>query len=297
MSVFKQSLISRQLSLIFGLTLPFHAMTAKLALATETEVVLGEIMTTAKRTESTAEAASGNATIVNRAEIERTPRASVKELVRGQEGVMTGQLRGQSDLAPEITLRGIPNQARTMILIDGIPVQTSYSGQAQAVGGLNVEDIRQVEIVRGPYSSLYGSSAMGGVVNFVTAMPKESEFRASLGYGDAFENGRAQQQMIRGHVSGTEVFSDHLKVKVSYGWLDSGGYYSDFATSTSAPAAGITGAERSATTTGGSQYIHRQQGTGRTEQVRCFGPRRTEGQYQRYCWRLVHPFQPAQPVP
>jgi iron complex outermembrane recepter protein len=226
------------------------------------DVVLSEVISTATRTEMALEFAPGNASVVTRADIDKTPRASVKELVRSQEGVVTGQFRGQSDLAPEITLRGVPNQARTMILIDGIPVQTSYSGQAQAIGGLNVDDVQQVEIVRGPFSSLYGSSAMGGVVNFVTAMPKGREYRASLGYGDAFEEGRAQKQMVRGYVSGAENFGDLLKVKVSYGWMDSKGYRSDFATSALSPAGGVTGADLQSTTTGGSQYIIGNKGRG-----------------------------------
>lgn len=226
------------------------------------DTLLPQVISTATRSEMALEFAPGNSSVVTRADIERTPRASIKELVRNQEGVVTGQLRGQSDLAPEITLRGVPNQARTMILIDGIPVQTSYSGQAQAVGGLNVDDVQQVEIVRGPFSSLYGSSAMGGVVNFVTAMPKAREYKASLGYGDAFEDGRAQKQMVRGYVSGAENFNDLLKVKVSYGWLDSKGYRSDFATSSLAPAGGVTGADRQTTTTGGSQYIIGNKGRG-----------------------------------
>jgi iron complex outermembrane receptor protein len=224
--------------------------------------MLRAVITTATRTETALDAVPGNASLINRSEIEHTPRASIKELVRGQEGVITGQLRGQSDLAPEITLRGIPNQARTMLLIDGVPVQTSYSGQAQAIGGLSVEDIQQVEIVRGPYSSLYGSSAMGGVVNFITAMPKAREYRASLGYGDAFEQGRAQKQMMKGYLSGTELLSETLKVKLSYGWMDSKGYRSDLTTSSRAPTGGVSGAELAGTTTGGTQYIIGNKGRG-----------------------------------
>lgn len=224
--------------------------------------MLRSVITTATRTETVLDAAPGNASLIDRAEIERTPRASIKELVRGQEGVITGQLRGQSDLSPEITLRGIPNQARTMLLIDGVPVQTSYSGQAQAIGGLNVEEIQQVEIVRGPYSSLYGSSAMGGVVNFITAMPKTREYRASLGYGDAFEDGRAQKQLMKGYISGTELLSDTLKVKLSYGWMDSKGYRSDLTTSSRSPTGGVSGAELANTTTGSTQYIIGNKGRG-----------------------------------
>jgi hypothetical protein len=150
-----------------------------------------------------------------------------------------------------------------MLLIDGIPMNTSYSGQAQALGGIDTEDLKQVEIVRGPFSSLYGSAAMGGVVNFITAMPEASEYKASIGYGDAFEDGRAQQ-MTKGHLSVAQKFNDRLKAKVSYGWVDSDGYQSDFVTTATAPT-GVTGFSRQATNIGGTQYVLGNKGNGAIE--------------------------------
>lgn len=225
------------------------------------EATLDSVITTATRTESTLELAPGNASVVTRRDIEHTPRASLKELVSGQEGVVTGQTRGQSDLAPSMLLRGIPNQARTLIMIDGVPVQTSYSGQAQAIGGLTADDLQRVEIVRGPYSSLYGSSAMGGVINFITAMPKTREYRATVGYGDAFEDGRAQKQLIKGYVSAAGEVGERLKLKASFGWLDSQGYHSDYVATANAPV-DVNGAQRVTTSTGGTQYIIGNKGRG-----------------------------------
>jgi iron complex outermembrane recepter protein len=227
------------------------------------DATLPVVMTTATRTETSVDSAPGSVSVVTRDDIDKAPRASIKELVRNQEGVITGQLRGVSDLSPEITVRGIPNQARTMLLIDGIPMNTSYSGQAQALGGIDTEDLKQVEIVRGPFSSLYGSAAMGGVVNFITAMPESSEYKASMGYGDAFEDGRAQR-MTKGHLSAAQKFNDRLKAKVSYGWVDSDGYQSDFVTTATAPT-GVTGFSRQPTNIGGTQYVLGNKGNGAIE--------------------------------
>lgn len=218
-------------------------------------------MITATRVESAIETAPGSVTVVTRDDIDKTPRAGIKELVRNLEGVVTGQLRGQSDLAASIEMRGVSGQARNMVMIDGIPLNTSYSGQIQAIGGLGIEDLKQVEVVRGPFSSLYGSSAMGGVVNFITAMPDKSEYRLNIGYGDAFHEGRAQKDLVKGNVSVAEKFNDALKVKISYGWMDSGGYKSDFVTTATAPA-GVTGYYSSPSATGGTQYIVGNRGFG-----------------------------------
>lgn len=249
-----------------GFSTPVVADEAELpATATEIEEVdLPVVITTATRVESELQHAPGNVSVVTQKDIDKTPRAGLKELVRNLEGVVTGQLRGQSDLTPGIDIRGVSGQARTMVMIDGIPMNTSYSGQIQAVGGLDTDDVRQVEVVRGPYSSLYGSSAIGGVVNFITIMPEESEYRASIGYGDAFEEGRAQKNLVKGYVSATHKASDALRFKLSYGWLDSDGYKSDLVTTTTAPT-GVSGYSTTPTSTGGTQYIVGNKGYGAVE--------------------------------
>jgi len=232
----------------------------------ESEAVLPVVITTATRTEIKLENAPGSVSVVSRKDIENTPRASLKELVSGLEGVVTGQLRGQSDMVPGMSIRGVSGSGRTMVLVDGVPISTSYAGENQVLGGVNVEDLQQVEVVRGPFSSLYGSSAMGGVINFVTAMPDKEEYRASFGYGDAFEEGRAQKALMRGYLSAAKKFNDVLKVKVSYGWMNSDGYRSDMVMSTGNPnVGGVTGAERVSSPTGGIRYLVGNTGRGEQE--------------------------------
>lgn len=248
------SFVSRPITVALG------AMFVTSAAFADQDAELKPVMTTATRIETLTDSVPGSVSVVTRDDIEKAPRASVKELVRNLEGVMTGQLRGISDLSPEITMRGLPNQARTLLLVDGIPMNTSYSGQAQALGGIDVEDLKRVEVVRGPFSSLYGSAAMGGVINFITAMPDQSEYKVSLGHGDAFETGRAQQ-FFKGHVSVSEKFNEQVKAKISYGWTDSNGYRSDFVTTTTAPA-DLTGYYQTPTATGKTQYVAGNRGNG-----------------------------------
>lgn len=65
--------------------------------------------------------------------------------------------------------RGDPEFTNTLLLIDGVPQTTSRNGSR--VIGLTINDARNIEIVRGPNSALYGRTAIGGSVNILTADP------------------------------------------------------------------------------------------------------------------------------
>ncbi|NHB58847.1 TonB-dependent receptor [Acinetobacter sp. 194] len=74
-----------------------------------------------------------------------------------------------------ISIRGM-NPSHTLYLVDGQRINSSSSAIAHSDGELNwvpTEAIEQIEVVRGPMSSLYGSEALGGVVNIITKKPIE----------------------------------------------------------------------------------------------------------------------------
>ena len=70
----------------------------------------------------------------------------------------------------------------TLILLDGEPIIGRQGGVID-LARLTVNNIKKIEIVKGPSSSLYGSEAMGGVVNIITEQPKQNRIDASLRYG------------------------------------------------------------------------------------------------------------------
>jgi iron complex outermembrane receptor protein len=86
------------------------------------------------------------------------------------------------------TLRGM-DRNRTLVLLDGIPVQNSSNNNVEWKS-LFVDDVDRVEVVSGAFSSLYGSSAMGGVINMISKDPDKREFTVRLkkGFGDAAGN-------------------------------------------------------------------------------------------------------------
>lgn len=115
---------------------------------------------------------SGSAiTIVQREEIEAWGAKSLADVLRGAPGVDITEQGGPGSLS-YLSLRGA-GADRTLVMIDGMRV-----GDAASIGGsfdfstLSATDIERIEILRGPQSALYGSDAMGGVINIVTRRGK-----------------------------------------------------------------------------------------------------------------------------
>lgn len=218
-------------------------------------VTLDPIIITATQTQTTLSDAPGSVSVVSKETIDRLPAANIKEVVKALEGITTIAHRGLSDVNPTVVLRGIPDQSRTMILLDGIPMNTSYTSSSSTPYNILPEDLEKVEVIRGPFSSLYGSSAMGGVINYITQMPDSPEYKASIGYGDAFNDGEAQANLTKVYVSAADKITDNLKFKISYGAIGTDGYKSDFVAIAKTPPGTITGYDTQPSPMGGAQYI------------------------------------------
>ncbi len=111
--------------------------------------------------------APASITVLTESEIQESGAVSVADLLRFVPGLTVTRVGGQGGLAT-VSMRGNePNF--TLILIDGIPVNdlTGQLGGAFDFSTLGTEGIAQIEIIRGPLSSLYGSEAAGGVINIV----------------------------------------------------------------------------------------------------------------------------------
>ena len=85
------------------------------------------------------------------------------------EGVNATRAKGPADSDFGVGLRGFAgnSQSRTLILLDGQPLNDSYIGSVNWAM-LPVSEFERVEVARGPFSSLYGGNAMGGVINLIT---------------------------------------------------------------------------------------------------------------------------------
>ena len=123
------------------------------------------VITPNKQAQSIQEIGSA-VTIITREDIERAGPKSLRDILDGQPGVTVTENGGPGGAA-SLFLRGA-NSNHVLVLIDGMRVT-----DPTAVGGdldlamIPPQSIERVEIVRGPQSALYGSDAIGGVINFV----------------------------------------------------------------------------------------------------------------------------------
>jgi vitamin B12 transporter len=138
-----------------------------------------------QRSESTAAS-----TVFTRADIERLQASDVLDLLRRVPGLSVQRSGGRGSLTG-ILLRGT-STAQTLVLIDGQRIASSSSGTS-SLEHLGVEQIERVEVVRGGRSALYGSDAIGGVIQIFTRRGGEGlNPRLKVGYGS---NGTWQRSL------------------------------------------------------------------------------------------------------
>lgn len=126
---------------------------------------LDTVTVTATRTARTADETLASVTVIDRIEIERVQARSVEELLRSVPGVSVATNGGAGKFTA-VYLRGTEAD-HVLVLVDGIKVGSATTGMA-AFQDIPVEAIERIEIVRGPCSSLYGSEAIGGVIQIFT---------------------------------------------------------------------------------------------------------------------------------
>ena len=112
------------------------------------------------------------ASILTQAEIQNRNQGVVADLLRTVPGLSVSQNGGAGSLT-QIRLRG-SEANHIVVIIDGVEVANPADG-AFDFGGLRTEDIVKIEVLRGEQSALYGSDAIGGVINIITRAGSTSE--------------------------------------------------------------------------------------------------------------------------
>lgn len=137
------------------------------SLVTADVITLDPMVVTANRVETALSTVGSSVTVISRDEIERRQAVSLLDLLRtvpALDVVRQGGLGQQTS----VFLRGT-NSGHTLVLVDGVEMNDpSNPGRLFDFAGLSVDNIEQIEIMRGPGSTLYGSDAMGGVIHIIT---------------------------------------------------------------------------------------------------------------------------------
>ena len=135
------------------------------------EHALGEVTITATKTPHDVSQVPGRVDIITKEEIQRLAVQKVDDVLQQVAGINVIRGNGIFSFTTTATLRGLSSdQARTLVMVDGIPLNKADTGDVN-FNRINPNDIERIEVLRGPASSLYGNNAMGGVINIITKKP------------------------------------------------------------------------------------------------------------------------------
>ncbi len=148
--------------------------------AKQTPSELAEINVTANRSARTVDDTLVPVTIINKEDIKRLQASSVPELLQITPSISFTSNGGFGSTSG-VSLRGT-NTDHVLYLIDGVPLGSATLGTT-AIEYLPISQVERIEIIRGPRSSLYGSDAIGGVIQIFTTKQAKKSATASIGLG------------------------------------------------------------------------------------------------------------------
>src|SRR3569833_2369897 len=170
------------------------------------------VIVTATRTAQIADQALAPVIVIDRATIERSAAVDVADLLRFHAGIDIGRNGGPGQ-ATSMFIRGTDSN-HALVMIDGVKINPGTIGGA-ALQNISPEMIDHIEIVKGPRSSLYGSEAIGGVVNVITRRGGADGAQGNFAVG-------AGSYGTRTFSVGTHYGSDQLRVS-----FDANGFGTD----------------------------------------------------------------------
>ncbi len=179
---------------------------------------LEEIVVTATRTPVPARQAPGSPTILTREQIDATPLRGghqIDDLLRAVPGVQPSLLssRYNHPTAQLFSLRGLGSR-RGLVLLDGVPLNDGFGGWIN--WGRMPDTIERIEVVPGGGSNLYGTWAMGGVVQILTEQPGPGEHaRAESRAG----NLNTYTESLSGRYG-----TDRIGLGLGYRWFHTNGF-------------------------------------------------------------------------
>lgn len=182
---------------------------------------LDRVVTTGSALASDIASIPGNVSIIDSKTISTQANTKITDIISKQAGVHIDN-NTSFNPRPKVKIRGI--NYGTLVLLDGV-ILSDLEGEARILNQIFLNEVERVEIARGASSAVYGTGAIGGAINFITAMPKKLEIKANAGYGSAFIDGEADRNVASAYLSVGNAFLDKkLKVKIHGGFKRSESY-------------------------------------------------------------------------
>ncbi len=170
------------------------------------------VVVTATRSESPLDEVLASVDIISAEELRRQPAADLGDLLRLRAGIEVARLGGPGQQT-SLFLRGTESN-HVLVLVDGVRINPGTIGSA-AIQNIAPELIERVEIVKGPRSTLYGSDALGGVINVITRRRTTGGATVQAGAGRY----HSRSASINAGVGG-----DRGDASFGLSWVDSDGF-------------------------------------------------------------------------
>ncbi|WP_411850179.1 TonB-dependent receptor domain-containing protein [Stenotrophomonas sp. LGBM10] len=185
---------------------------------------LDKVVVTASGFEQKITDAPASISVVSREELSKRPYTSLVDALRDVEGIDVGMETTDKNGRATISMRGMPSEY-TLVLIDGRRQSNVGQLYPNNFGGGQfaylppLDAIERIEVVRGPMSTLYGSDAMGGVINIITRRNQDTW------HGSVTQGFTVQQDDQFGDARTTDVYLSGPLVKDRIGLSVRGSYY------------------------------------------------------------------------
>ncbi|MBY6286463.1 TonB-dependent hemoglobin/transferrin/lactoferrin family receptor [Neisseria subflava] len=163
----------RAIACVVGAVFSGHLYAAQMPVE---QAEIEPVVVTADRNAQTLDKAAPNVSVIGRKTLNQASAQNLDDIVMYESGVSVPSDNNRRGHAG-INIRGIDGN-RILMMVDGVRIPESYAGGGSngAISGRDMvesDTLKQVDIVKGPYSALYGSDALGGVVNMVTLSPSD----------------------------------------------------------------------------------------------------------------------------
>jgi iron complex outermembrane receptor protein len=211
---FRQKKISVCIGMLFSSI--YLSAQAQIAPPPDYDQKLKSVTVTATRSGTPLDEIPLNTTVLAKEVLEVAPDQTIDQILKNVPGVILNDTPyyQKDPTGQSINVRGLGN-ARTLVLIDGVPANDAFYGTVQW-NLVPMSSIDSVEFIRGGVSSLWGNFGMGGVINIKTKTPANSQQEVSASYG-AFGTGNVA-------ASKDLIASENLQLRFSTDYFNTDGY-------------------------------------------------------------------------
>jgi vitamin B12 transporter len=133
----------------------------------KTAATLSEVVITANRVDVPVQDVTSSSTVITAKDMEQKQTGTVMDAIQGVPGIDIAQA-GNPGETSFVYIRGNDSE-NTLVLLDGIPLNDPVGApfDYEYLDGLSLDGVKQIEVIRGPQSTLWGSNAIGGVINII----------------------------------------------------------------------------------------------------------------------------------